>query len=185
MTPGFVRGARPADAPGLAQVQVASWRARLTGLVPDEVLAELTSDEGLAAWTERWAEAISSPPSSRHRVQVAVAEPGDPAVLGFAASGPATDEDRWPGTDGELYELHVLPALTEHGHDERLLHAVADALAEDGFRTALTWALSSDSARLAFLAEAGWAPDGSQSSLDMGVKVPMVRLHTQLSPAPA
>jgi len=28
-----------------------------------------------------------------------------------------------------------------------------------------------------------WAPDGSRASLDMGVKVPVVRLHTRLSPA--
>jgi hypothetical protein len=68
------------------------------------------------------------------------------------------------------------------GHDSRLLHAVADAFAEDGFRTAYTWALSGDESRIAFLSSAGWAPDGSTSNLDMGVKVPVVRLHTQLDP---
>lgn len=182
MTAGFVRAARSADAPGLARVQVASWGVTLAGAVPGDVLAELTSAQALEAWTARWVEAISNPPTSRHRVHVAVAAPGDPSVLGFAAAGPATDEDRWPGTDGELYELHVLPALTGHGHDGRLLHAVADSLSQDGFRTAITWALSADSSRLSFLSAAGWAPDGSQSSLDMGVKVPMVRLHTRLSP---
>ncbi len=185
MTAGFVRAARPADAPGLARVQVASWRATLADAAPESVLGELTSAEALEAWTARWQQAISDPPTSRHRVHVAVAAPGDPAILGFAAAGPATDEDRWPGTDGELYELHVLPALGEHGHDERLLHAVADSLSEDGFHTALTWALSADSSRLEFLTAAGWAPDGTQSSLDMGIKVPMVRLHTLLSPEPA
>jgi ribosomal protein S18 acetylase RimI-like enzyme len=184
VTGGFVRAARAADAAGLARVQVASWRSTLAGAVPDEVLAELTSDAALEAWAARWLEAISNPPTSRHRVHVAVSTPGEPAVLAFASAGPATDEDRWPGTDGELYELHVLPALAEHGHDGRLLHAVADALAEDGFHTAFTWALSADSARFSFLTAAGWAPDGTQSSLDMGVKVPMVRLHTRLSPEP-
>ena len=184
MTGGFVRAARASDAAGLARVQVASWRSTLADAVPDEAIAELTSAAALAAWEARWLEAISSPPTSRHRVHVAVAEPGDPSILGFAASGPATDEDRWPGTDGELYELHVLPALAGHGHDGRLLHAVADSMSEDGFRTAFTWALSEDSARLSFLSEAGWAPDGTRSNLDMGVKVPMVRLHTRLSPEP-
>jgi ribosomal protein S18 acetylase RimI-like enzyme len=179
---GFVRAARSADASGLARVQVASWRSTFADAVPDEVIAELTSAAALAAWEERWLEAISSPPTSRHRVHVAVASPAEPSVLGFAASGPATDEDRWAGTDGELYELHVLPALAEHGHDGRLLHAVADSMSEDGFHTAITWALSADSDRLSFLSAAGWAPDGTKSNLDMGVKVPMVRLHTRLSP---
>jgi ribosomal protein S18 acetylase RimI-like enzyme len=182
MSGGFVRAARASDAPGLARVQVASWRAAFAGLVPDAVIAELTSAEAIGQFAERWREAISAPPSSKHRVHVAVEKPGDPEILGFAASGPATDEDRWPGTDGELYELHVAPPVAGDGHDERLLNAVADTFAEDGFSTGYTWALSGDEARIGFLEAAGWAPDGSQSNLDMGVKVPVVRLHTRLSP---
>jgi hypothetical protein len=192
MSGGFVRAARASDAGGLAVVQVESWRAAFAALVPEEVISELTSESAVAQWASRWREAISAPPTSTHRVHVAVAKPGDPEILGFAAAGPATDEDLWAGTDAELYELHVLPEPVSSvgvnggdepaGHDGRLLHAVADAFAEDGFRTAYTWALSGDESRIAFLSSAGWAPDGSRSNLDMGVKVPVVRLHTQLSP---
>jgi ribosomal protein S18 acetylase RimI-like enzyme len=190
VTAGFVREARASDAADLARVQVASWQASLAGLVPDAVVGELTSAEAQQQWADRWLEAITNPPTSRHRIHVAYL-PGGPngtaaagtGCTGFAAAGPATDPDLWPGTDGELYELHVLPELAGRGHDERLLHAVADTLAEDGFRTACTWALSGDQARLSFLEAAGWAPDGSHSNLDMGVKVPVVRLHTLLAPA--
>ena len=115
-------------------------------------------------------------------MHVAIEKPGEPEILGFAAAGPTTDEDLWPGTDGELYELHVLPSLAGAGHDGRLLNAVADTFAEDGFSTGYTWALSRDEPRLDFLKAAGWAPDGSRSNLDMGTKVPVVRLHTRLSP---
>jgi ribosomal protein S18 acetylase RimI-like enzyme len=180
---GFVREARAADAPGLARVQVASWRGTFAGLVPEAVIEELGSDEAVGQFTERWQQAISAPPTSKHRVHVAVAEPGTPEILGFAAAGPATDEDRWPGTDGELYELHVLPSAAADGHDGRLLNAVADTFAADGFSYGYTWALSGDEGRIGFLEAAGWAPDGSRSNLDMGVKVPVVRLHTRLSPA--
>ena len=199
MTAGFVREARASDAAGLARVQVTSWRASLAGLLPDAVLAELTSAESEQRWAGRWLEAITKPPTSRHRVHVAVTQPSSlpsiesrslpgPAaeaaaeLAGFAAAGPAIDADLWPGTDAELYELHVLPELTGQGHGGRLLHAVADTLAENGFRTAYTWALSADDSRLEFLESAGWAPDGSHSNLDMGVKVHVVRLHTRLSP---
>jgi ribosomal protein S18 acetylase RimI-like enzyme len=182
MSGGFVRAARASDAEGLALVQVASWRGAFAGLVPDAVIAELTSEAAIAQFAEHWRESISSPPTSKHRVQVAVEKPGDPEILGFAAAGPTTDEDLWPATDGELYELHVLPALAGAGHDERLLHAVADTFAEDGFSTGYTWALAGDGARIGFLEAAGWAPDGSQSNLDMGIKVPVLRLHTRLSP---
>jgi hypothetical protein len=187
VTGGFVRAARASDAAALARVQAESWSATLAELVPDEVLVELTSYAALDQYTERWLEAIISPPTSKHRVHVAVAEPGSAEVAGFASAGPATDEDLWAGTDAELYELHVRPEAAlagseSAGHDGRLLHAVADAFAEDGFRTAYTWTLSGDQSRIAFLSSAGWAPDGSRSNLDMGVKVPVLRLHTQLSP---
>ena len=186
MTAGFVRAARSSDAPDLAHVQVASWRDSLAGLVPDVVLAELTSTDAEAQWAQRWRAAIVDPPTSRHKVHVAVESPQAPEPVGFASAGPATDADLWPGTDGELYELHVLPAaasVAEEGHGGRLLHAVADTLAEDGFHMAYTWALSEDEERLSFLESAGWAPDGSHSNLDMGVKVHVVRLCTRLSPA--
>jgi ribosomal protein S18 acetylase RimI-like enzyme len=177
---GFVRAARAADAPALARVQISSWEASLAGLVPAAVLAELSSAEAAGQFESRWLEAITNPPTSRHRVHVAYS-PGAADVFGFAAAGPATDEDLWPGSDGELYELHVAPPHDGEGHDERLLHAVADTLAEDGFSAAVTWALEGDSSRITFLEAAGWAPDGSRSNLDMGVKVPVVRLHTLLA----
>ena len=183
MTGGFVRAARALDAPGLARVQVASWRESFAGLVPEALIAELASEDAVSQFTESWERAISSPPTSKHRVHVAIAKPGEPEILGFAAAGPATDEDLWPGTDGELYELHVLPALADEGHNGRLLNAVADTFTEDGFSTGYTWALAGDANRIEFLEAAGWAPDGSRTSLDMGVKVPAVRLHTRLSPA--
>ena len=155
MTGGFVRAARASDADGLAAVQIASWRSAFAGLVPDAVIAELTSAEAAAQWAARWRESIGAPPTSKHRVHVAVAEPGSADLLGFAAAGPATDEDLWPATDGELYELHVVPAVTDGGHDGRLLNAVADTFAEDGFSTGYTWTLSGDTARIGFLEAAG------------------------------
>jgi len=99
---GFVRAARASDAPELARVQVASWRASFADAVPDDVLAELTSAAAEKQWTGRWLEAITTPPTSRHRVHVAV-DADKTSVTGFAAAGPATDGDLWPATDAELY----------------------------------------------------------------------------------
>jgi len=177
---GFVREARASDAAELARIQVASWRATLGGLVPAEVLAELSGEASIGQFTERWRDSIASPPTSRHKVLVAYL-PGAGDLAGFASIGPATDEDRWPGTDGELYEFHLLPSRTGEGHGGRLLHAVADTLAEDGFQTACTWVLAEDFARADFLKAAGWAPDGSQGNLDMGEKVPVLRFHTLIA----
>ncbi|MGH3233895.1 MAG: GNAT family N-acetyltransferase [Streptosporangiaceae bacterium] len=165
----------------LARVQVASWRCGFAGIVPGALLAELTGDEAENVWRGRWREAITNPPTSRHHVLAAVT--GAPAreVVGFISAGPATDADRWPGTDGEVYELRVLPERTGHGHGGRLLHAVADTLTHDGFHTVCTWALEADAPLRRFLESSGWAADGARGELDVGTSVQIVRLHTTIS----
>jgi len=120
-TQDFVRAARESDAADVARIQVDCWRHGYTGLIPDAVLAELTSDDALGQWCERWTEAIGKPPTSRHRVLVAT---HDRAAVGFASMGPAGDADRWPATDAELYELRVAPGLTRQGHGGRLLSPI-------------------------------------------------------------
>jgi ribosomal protein S18 acetylase RimI-like enzyme len=185
---GFVRPAREGDAASLARVQVASWRSGFAGIVPEELLASLTGSEAESVWRDRWREAITNPPTSRHRVLVAVLEVlGSPPrpVVGFVSEGPATDGDRWPGTDGELYELQVAPELAGNGHwhASRLLHAAADTLAEDGFRTVSMWVLAADAALRQFLESAGWAADGARGELDVGVSVPVLRLHAAIGHA--
>jgi ribosomal protein S18 acetylase RimI-like enzyme len=185
---GFVRAARESDAPALARVQVASWRAELSGVVPQEVLGQLTSDEAMAQFESRWQQAITAPPTSRHHVLVAVtaapaaapSTPGGRRVVGFASAGPASDPDLWPATDGQLFELRVLPELAGQGHDGRLMHAVADILAEEGFTTLSTWALEPDAAYRSFLESAGWAADGAHGELDVGMEVSVMRLRTAI-----
>jgi ribosomal protein S18 acetylase RimI-like enzyme len=182
----FVRDARPRDAGAITGIQVARWRTGYAGLVPADVLAELTSAEAEQRWRERWAESLAGPPSSRHRVLVAVAA-GDGAtrlVAGFASFGPATDPDRWPATDAELYELCVAQDQAGRGHGSRLLNAAAATMAEDGFGTVSAWVLEGDTAARQFLESAGWAADGARKELDMGSSVPAIRLHAALDPAP-
>jgi ribosomal protein S18 acetylase RimI-like enzyme len=193
---GFVRPARAGDADALTRVQVASWGCRLAAVVPAELLSELTGEEASAIWRDRWREAISNPPTSRHRVLVAVSDAAAPPpaapsppvarsaareVVGLVSAGPATDADRWPGTDAEIYEFRVQPDLTGQGHGSRLLQAAADTLVSDGFRTAFTWVLQADLDVRRFLESAGWAADGARGELEVGVSVPVVRLHTRLS----
>ncbi|MGH3150101.1 MAG: GNAT family N-acetyltransferase, partial [Streptosporangiaceae bacterium] len=91
LTAGFVRPAREKDAEDLARVQVASWRRGLAGIVPPALLAELTSEEASAVWRDRWREAITSPPTSRHHVLAAVGGALPREVMGFVSAGPATD----------------------------------------------------------------------------------------------
>ena len=162
-------------------MQVASWRSGFAGIVPASLLDELTGEEASAVWRDRWREAIGNPPTSRHRVLTAVTDAVPREVAGFVSAGPATDADRWPGTDAEIYEFRVAPDRTGQGHGGRLMHAVADTLVSDGFRTVSIWAIEADASLRGFLESAGWAADGARGELDVGVSVPVVRLHTAIS----
>nr|WP_067461716.1 GNAT family N-acetyltransferase [Actinomadura macra] len=172
-----VRPARRADAAAVADIQVRTWRQGYRDLLPAGVLARVTGPEALAAWRERWAEAATSPPSPRHRLLVAVSSD---LVVGFAAHGPAEDDDLDPAATAELITLLVDPLHSRAGHGSRLLAASVDLLREDGFATLTTWAFEEDEVTRRFLGAAGWAPDGAARTLDMGEPVRQIRLHTDI-----
>lgn len=166
------------DSPGIAAVQVASWREQYAGLLPDDLLDALDREEVAAGW----AASLSRPADARNRVLVALDRD---TVCGFAVTGPASDPDCDPVGNGELSDLTVAPTHTRHGHGSRLLQACVDTLRADRFDTAVTWLTSTDDIRRRFLTEAGWAADGAHRELDLRgdgtVLVKQVRLHTSLA----
>jgi ribosomal protein S18 acetylase RimI-like enzyme len=173
-----VRVAWSADADAVAAVQVASWRETYAGLLPPEVLDSLD----VAEFAEQWARSMTKPADARNRVLVAL-ERND--VRGFAVTGPSTDPDADPVTDGEIAELLVDRSTRGQGHGSRLLQAAVDTLRQDRFTRAVMWLRADDEVARRFLADAGWAPDQAHRELDLHgdglVRVKQVRLHTALS----
>jgi GNAT superfamily N-acetyltransferase len=176
-----VRAAAPSDAEAVARVQHAAWRDAYTDLLPEDVLAAVASPEA----AERWRQAVTAPPSPRHRVLVALA---GPEVVGFTAFGPAEDPDLDAAVDAELHALCVRPDRTREGHGSRLINAAVDHLRDDGFLRAHTWLGSADDVLRGFLVGSGWDADGAHRSLDLrgdgDVVVPQVRLHTGIGEQP-
>jgi GNAT superfamily N-acetyltransferase len=184
-----VRPAVTADAGEIARIQVSTWEAAYSTVVPPEVLRRF-GVEDIAA---RWSAAIAAPPSGAHHVLVAF-EQDCPA--GFAVVVPAGTDDlatpddgppvHDPATTVTLGPLLVEPRWGRRGHGSRLLAAAVDLARADGARTAVAWILADDAASRRFLTSAGWAGDGVVRDLDMGGRsVREVRLHTDLTePAP-
>jgi GNAT superfamily N-acetyltransferase len=186
-----VRPARRADTDAVARIQMRAWRADYREFVPAEVLAELTGADAAEVWRQRWAEAVTAPPSPRHVLLVAVAAG---SVVGFAARGPAAEADHDPEMTAELITLRVDPDHAREGHDSRLLAAVADLSRDEGFRTVITWLFEADETQRAFFVSAGWAPDGARRTLTFPAPSPppggattnplvMIRLHTDIGSA--
>jgi GNAT superfamily N-acetyltransferase len=184
MALGYVRPARPEDAGEIARIQLATWRTAYRRMFPAHVLANL--DE---AYLERgWTEAITDPPTGRHRVLIAI-EQGESSTttVGFAAAGPADEQALAPeepplGEDiAAVTDLLVEPRWGRRGHGSRLLAATGDLGREDAFKGAVAWAYDADAAMKKFLTSTGWELDGAARALDVDdMLVPQLRFHVAL-----
>ena len=133
-----VRVAWAQDAAGIAAVQLRAWQQRYDALLPD-LLAERGLDPETHA--DAWQASLARPPEARHRALVALERV---TVVGFALTGPASDPDADPATDGALGEFTIDPRHLRQGHGSRLLQAAVDTLVADGFTRVTTWVDSTD-----------------------------------------
>lgn len=172
-----VRVAWADDAPSIAALQAAAWRASYAGILPAEAL-DLDVDRIAAAWRD----ALVASADARNRVLVALDRN---RVVGCAVVTPATDPDADPLRDAELTEFTIAEADRRQGHGSRLLHAVIDTLRADRFTRAVTWVVSDADDWRGFLTDAGWEADGAHRELDLDgsgqTTVKQVRLHTAFS----
>jgi len=184
MALGFVRPARAEDAGEIARIQLVTWRTAYRRMFPAHLLARL--DEAYLA--RGWVEAITAPPSRRHRVLIAV-EQGESSswTVGFAAGGPADEQALAPeepplGDDVAAFtDLLVEPRWGRRGHGSRLLAATVDLWREDAFKGAVAWVYGADTVMQKFLASTGWEPDGAGRALDVDdMLVSQLRMHTAL-----
>ena len=165
-----VRPARAEDAERIARVQLATWQQAYGDFLPADAL-DVPEEQAAALWLR----AIELPPTATHRVLVAM---DGAELVGFAASGPADDEE----DAVEMTTLLVEPRWGRRGHASRLLAASVEHWRGAGFTTAVAWAWERDAASQAFLTGAGWEPDGAARGLDTGPRIErQVRLHADVS----
>lgn len=170
------------DAAAVAAVQLSAWRDRYAGLLPTGSLPNPDDAGTVGAAAGHWRTSLERPGDARNRVLVALDRQ---RVTGIAVTQPAADPDCDPVADAELTELAVLAEERGRGHGSRLVQAAVDTMRADRFTRAVCWLVASDDPTRAFLAGAGWAPDGAHRTLDLtgdgSVTVGQVRLHTALT----
>ncbi len=113
-----IRDATPADAEAIARVHVAAWRSTYRGLLPDDLLANLSEADRARYWRDQ-TEAIGTDAT---RGTVLVAEGEDGTVVGFASAGPEREPDA--GFDAELYAIYLLEDHQGRGLGRRLVEQV-------------------------------------------------------------
>lgn len=148
-----MRLARVNDAPAVGLVQAASWRAGYAGILDPEVIDAFEPQ----LFGRAWRSALTTPPSTRHRLLVACQ---GATVIGFAAVGPSADPDARPGT-AEILAAGIAPEARRTGHGSRLLNACVDTARGAGHDELVVWLPDGDTQTRDFLTTAGFAPDGA------------------------
>jgi L-amino acid N-acyltransferase YncA len=132
-----IRKARPSDAPAIARVHVDSWKTTYAGIVPEEVLAQLSYDGRADRWNEILADATGD--------FVFVAETEEGRVVGFVCGGKERSSDAV--YQGEVSAIYLLEAYQGKGIGRRLIAAAAQELLARGFRRMLVWVLDANPSR--------------------------------------
>jgi ribosomal protein S18 acetylase RimI-like enzyme len=165
-----IRRATAADARGVAEVHVASWRHAYRGLLPDGFLDRLSVERREASWREAFRDRGAG---------VFVAEE-EGRVIGFASFGPSRDADAGPEV-GEIPAIYVDPSVVGAGVGRALLDAAIEALREAGYRRATLWVLEANAHARRFYERAGWRWDGTVSRHDFDcANEPVLRYAVEL-----
>jgi ribosomal protein S18 acetylase RimI-like enzyme len=129
-----LRAARLEDAAAIARVHVQAWRETYRGLVPDAVLASLSVEQRVRAWSDMLAAGPRAP-------AIFVAEE-ESEIIGFAAAGPSRDQ--LLKCDGEVSSIYLLDGYKRRGIGRALFTQAVSSLCERGCTSAGLWVLDTN-----------------------------------------
>ena len=146
----LIRPAEIADAQAIGAAHVQVWNETYRGIMPDTLLDRLNAAERGKVWAERM-------PSFRQNRQTLVVAEDDGVVVAFAGCGPRRKENL--ASDGEIYMINIVRNAKRRHTGTKLMLAMADALAADGFEGAGLWVLEKNVPARAFYERLGGTPD--------------------------
>lgn len=128
-----IRKAVCADAKGITNVHIESWRISYKNIVPEDILANLSFERRL----QHWEQLLCSENATEKSEFVFVAEDDKGEIVGFASGGPERNGD--PIYNGELYAIYLLHNYQGQGVGKKLFRAIVAQLAERDFKNMLLW----------------------------------------------
>jgi ribosomal protein S18 acetylase RimI-like enzyme len=167
-----VRLAGAADADAIGRVQVESWSAAYTGLMPDEAVAGFDVESRQRQWRE-WLGDTSRPGSATFVVE----DGGE--VVGFASVGASSDEEA--EAEAQLYSIYLHPSCWDRGIGRALLQRAEESMRSSGYRRGVLWVLEGNERAERFYRAAGWEQDGGRKVEEFqGATVTEVRYRKRL-----
>ncbi|HVQ87600.1 MAG TPA: GNAT family N-acetyltransferase [Actinomycetes bacterium] len=169
-----VRVALPSDAERLGHIKVTSWRAAYAGLLPDQVLADLS----IPYLVDEFRKRLRDKASSTTALVATIEEAGTGLVCGYAMVGPY----RWDELTGagEVYAIYVDPSHWGMGAGRALLSAAEQCLLDRGFAAAALWVLEANLPGRVFYEAMGWSTDGQRGERCEVENAPEIRYRKNL-----
>lgn len=160
-----LRPATLADAPLIAAMHAASWRATYRNLLPAAFLADEVAAERAAWWRAR----LEAPGGERRLVLIAELDADTP--VGFLCAERQPDSP-W----GVLLDnLHTLPAYQGIGAGKRLMQAAFDWARARGERQLYLYVLEGNAPAIGFYEHQGWRYSGVEPDRMGGVDINALR----------
>jgi len=165
---GAENGIRPAtgrDVDAIGRIHVDGWRTAYRGIMPDDLLAGLSSEQRAAGW----AAFIKRDP------QGLLVMERDAAVVGWVAFGQNRDD---LARAGEVYALYVGPEGWRRGCGRELLTAAERELQSRGCDGVVLYVLEQNAPARAFYRRLGYIEDGGWKTETMaGVDLVELRMR--------
>ncbi len=146
----LIRPAEIRDAEAIGDAHVTVWNETYRSIMPDTLLDSLDAAERAKAWAARI-------PTFRQNRQTLMVAEDEGAVIAFAGCGPRRKENL--ASDGEIYMINIVRTAKRRHTGTKLMLAMADALATDGFKSAGLWVLEKNLPARAFYERLGGTPD--------------------------
>ncbi len=150
-----IRPATVSDVSAISRIHVDGWQAAYRGIMPDDFLAGLSSEQRAAGW----ASFIKRDPEGL------LVMLRDTAVVGWVAFG--ENREGLKGV-GEVYALYVSPGTWRQGYGRALLAAAEHELRLRDYFTVILYVLERNDPARAFYRRLGYSDDGGRKTETMG-----------------
>ena len=132
-----IREGTPADAHGIASVQVRGWHTTYKGNVPDEFLNKMSIDVQEKRLKRDSLLMKENNISLQQKIRVKRSQ-----VTSLV------EKIEYPDINGELYAIYILETAQYEGLGQRLVYTLVEWLKENDFSYMLVWVLADNSAKL-------------------------------------
>lgn len=124
-----IRLAQTGDAAGIAKVHVQSWQETYRGIMPDDLLDNLSVER-----RQRWWETVIAEQLDTSPLFVALI---DDEIVAFASGGKA--REAFENYDCELYAIYALKSAQGQGIGRALMEQIAQSLHNLGYKAMRLW----------------------------------------------